>query len=603
MSRAPKNFYQIPVLAGFFLLAWGLFSQGSAQSHPIFFAQLDQTRLQVGARAVLTVSLEGEDIELGAGVELPRLSPYFQIEGQRGPSVQTEMSIINGKMTKRVSWTMQYILVAVKPGMFTIPRMSFHSRGQVYYTNPIQVEITEAKALSEQSPIESKEWAPPTDPYLKLELDRAEYYQGEQILASWYLYYQEQPYNLRLGMNPALADFNALEMESASQLSPVSKTLRGKQWNAAFIRSMALFPLKSGKLSIGALELRYERSTGQRDFFGMPILEEYPLRSEPVAVIVKPLPPDAPTDFSGAVGQFSLTARLSRSEARVGESINLELEITGNGNPDYILEPKFDFPASFEVYPPEVKLEKEISAGRLVSHKRFNYVLVARQEGEFQIPEIGFRYFEPKSGRYQLAQSPSLKIKVYPGSIAPPAGQASIKPSGTKIQTDIRYLKLGLKEFPDQSAGVFAKGWFWLSHLLGLVLMGLAFWYRAYQSRLLSDRGFARKQRAFKRFRKQLKKAHSLSLTQSYDQFASSLRHSLLEYFGDRFNQSPWGLLEEDMREIMAKEKIPEEISREFLELLQKLAQAQYAGKMDVEPLEMLQRSEKLVQAIEKSAK
>jgi len=583
------------------LVGSGFFIALSGQTRPNFSAQLDQTRVPVGARAVLTVSLEGENIEVGRGVQLPELSPYFQMEGQMGPSSRTEMSIINGRMTKRTSWQMQYVLIAVKSGQFTIPRMAFSSGNQVYYTSPISVEITEAKTAAPAGPAESKGFSPPEDPYLKLELDQGEYYPGEQIRVSWYLYYQEPFVNLSLGMSPVLADFNAMELETAAQLSPAQKNFGGRNWNVSFVRSLALFPLRAGKPAIGSMELRFQRSSGRRDFFGMPLVQEYSVRAEPVSVIVQPLPAGAPAGFTGAVGTFSVYSHLSKTETRTGENLNLEIEIQGDGNPDYILEPKLEFPPAFEIYPPEIKLEKEVEAGRLQSHKRFNYVAVAREAGEFKIPEVSFSYFDPGAKEYRLAQSEPILVKVTPGPGL--AGTASLSPSSPEIKADIRFIKSGQKELPDQSPGIFGKGWFWLSHLAGIFLVAAAFWYRVYQARLESDPGFARKQRALGQFKKQAKRAKNFTRAKDYLQFSSELKKALLEYLGNRFNQSPWGLLEEEMVEVMKKEKIPEELIRELIHLLNDLSQAQYAGKIAPEPEPLLSRSEKWAQALEKAGK
>ncbi len=603
MRRSGRKLLRL-ALAGLAFLCPPFFPGLLAQTKTIFTAQLDQTRITVGENVVLTVDLQGEDIDLSRGVELPDLRPYFQLEGQVGPSVRTEMSLINGAMTKRVSWRMQYDLVALKSGKFTIPRLVHQSGNQIYHTNPISVEIVEPQTLGEQpGASEAKGWAPPSDPFLKLELDRTEYYTGEQIRASWYMYYIEDILNLSMGMPPSLAEFKVLDLENATQLSPTTKDFRGQEWKVAFINSLALFPLRGGKMIIGAEELRFQHQNRRRDFFGMPMVQEFPVKSDPVAVTVKPLPAGAPADFTGAVGAYSLSSRLSKNEVRAGESLNLELEVRGDGNPDYTLEPKLEFPAEFEVYPPEVKSDRDIEAGRLFSIKKFNYVVVARKEGEFQIPGISFRYFDPADGQYRLAQSPTLVLKVTPGAdMAEPESGTSGAVSNPEIRADIRFIKPDQKALPDQSMGMFGRAWFWLAHLSGLVLIGFAFWYRSYQGRLSSDQGFARKQRAFAKFKKGLKKTRRLAHEKKYGEFSAGLRHSLLEYLGDRFNQSPWGLLEEDIQEILAKAGAAPEQIKEYLTLLSALAGFSYGGKMESTD-DLIGRGEKLVASLEKSLK
>ena len=103
----------------------------------------------------LTVTVEGDDLENNP-VQIPSLMPYFQLTGQNGPSMSTQMSIINGKMSKRSTLVCQYELLAMKAGKFTIPKLTFRSGSQTYFTSPIQVEILEPQNAAQTAPPASK---------------------------------------------------------------------------------------------------------------------------------------------------------------------------------------------------------------------------------------------------------------------------------------------------------------------------------------------------------------------------------------------------------------------------------------------------------------
>jgi hypothetical protein len=581
----------------------GLFLPLVSRSQVSFRAELSQTRARVGERVTLTVSLEG-NIDANAGVDLPDLSPYFRIEDQSGPSMSTQMSIVNGKMSRKTSVQYQYVLLAAKAGRFKIPQMVYRQGAQSYYTSPVQVEILDASAPAESGPPSSRNWAPDSDPYLRLELDKKEVFVGEQVKASWYLYFQRNLLNLKLGAPPQLADFKALDLEKVSRLAPVEKNFRGMPWNAAFLQSMALYPVRSGKATVGALELRFQGPGNPRDFFGGPFGREESVASEPASITVKALPEPAPQDFTGAVGKFEVKSHISKNEARSNESLQFQVEIFGDGNPDYILEPKLVLPPDFEIYPPEVKVETSAAEGRLVAIKKFGYVVVAKRDGEFTLPGVGFRYFDPLAGEYKYAESSPVAVKIYPGASPGPAaspGTAAPKPA---LSEDIRYIKPDQKSLPDQSAGIFGKGWFWLIHLSGLLLVGLALFYRAYQERLTSDQVFARRLRAPGQAKKRLRKAAALSRDHKAREFSAELKRALLEYFGDRFCVSPWGLLEDDMAEVMRKEGVPEELAKEFLGLFSALSRAQFAGKIEDSDFgKMVEQSEKIIAAMEKTKK
>ena len=410
---------------------------------------------------------------------------------------------------------------------------------------------------------------------------------------------------LKLTNFPPLPDFKGMELEKASQLSPVEKSFHGVPWNEAFIQSMSLFPLHTGKAMIGSLTMLYQPQLGQRDLFGMPIGQDQSVSSEPVELVVKPLPEPAPDDFSGAVGKFRIKSQFAKTQIRVNESSQLTVEVEGDGNPDYILEPKFIMPLEFEIYPPEVKVDTQARAGRLFTTKSFNYLVVAKKEGQSEVPSISFKYFDPETKEYRSAESAAIAVLVVPGAAgAPAAGGSVAQPSAPSVSEDIRFIKPDRQSLADESIGVFGKGWFWLGHLAGILLVGAALYYRAFRERLDSDQVFARRIQAFSLSKKRLKKARKLAETGKSDEFISELKRALLEYFGDRFGVSPWGLLEDDMREIMLKQGIPRELAQEFLGVFSRLSRAQFSGKMEEsDPGKIVEQSEKIISVLEKEKK
>ncbi len=593
MDRKKKLFARILAGAGLWLLV-------SAGAGLQFQAELSQTRLRVGEKTIFSIRLEGEELEIPVQLELPELRPYFQVVGKIGPSIRTEMSIINRRMTQRTRWEVKYILRAESPGRFTLPSLSYSQGGKVYHTEPIEVEILEAKTESESQTFKKLKII--QDPFLVLELDKTEAYLGEQVVASWYLYYRRQLFNLGVGTSPALKNFKVMELESATQLSPTLKYLEGKPWNRAFIQSLALFPLHSGELKVGSFELRYQQAGKGQDFFGMPIIEEKSVQAPGKKILVKPLPEPAPDDFTGAVGKFQLKIHPTKIEVRQRSSLQLEVEILGDGNPDYILEPKLKFPPSFEVYPPEVKLETEVRAGRLFSSKKFQYVLVPGKSGDFEIPEISFCYFDPELGRYQRTSAGPVLIQVRSCGVLPEGRTTAPLSPTLSPEQSIRFIKPERDFLADEKSGLVEKSWFWLLHLLGLMLVGASYFYRAYQLRLERDQAFARRVQAYPQAKKQLKKLAKEKISQ--EELCSQLKKILLEYFGNHFASSPYGLLEEEMEEIMRKNQVPAELSSKFLSLLNLLTEKQFAGsRKELEKKELIAQVEDLITALEKGKK
>jgi hypothetical protein len=169
------------------------------------------------------------------------------------------------------------------------------------------------------------------------------------------------------------------------------------------------------------------------------------------------------------------------------------------------------------------------------------------------------------------------------------------------VTQDIRFIKPDRQSLANQSDGLSSKRWFWLLHLGGIALVAGALYYRTVRQRLDSDQLLARKMRAFSQFQKKLKKARKLARERKSRELAAELKRALLEYFGDRFGQSPWGLVEEEMLQLMDDQGVARELSREFLALISELGRAQFAGQEGGGDFgAIIDRSEKIIEALEK---
>ena len=73
-----------------------------------------------------------------------------------------------------------------------------------------------------------------------------------------------------------------------------------------------------------------------------------------LTVDVKPLPGDKPADFSGGVGEFSISSSINSTNVKTNDAVTIKLVISGTGNLKLIGDPEVKFPDDFEVYDPKV---------------------------------------------------------------------------------------------------------------------------------------------------------------------------------------------------------------------------------------------------------
>ncbi len=130
---------------------------------------------------------------------------------------------------------------------------------------------------------------------------------------------------------------------------------------------------------------------------------------------IKPLPP-APADFSGAVGQFTFTAKVVPSTVTVGEPITWTLTLTGTGNwPDIGGLPAREASQDFQVVPSKPK--RELKNGSLFDATLSeDAVLVPSKPGSYTLPPVHFTYFDPKAGHYKTLTTDSSSITVTPAA-------------------------------------------------------------------------------------------------------------------------------------------------------------------------------------------
>ena len=73
-----------------------------------------------------------------------------------------------------------------------------------------------------------------------------------------------------------------------------------------------------------------------------------------------------------------MSASIDRSSVETNDAVTLELIVEAEGNLRGLAAPIIDFPADFEVFPPEVTETIDRSGSRIRGSKTYTYVLIPR---------------------------------------------------------------------------------------------------------------------------------------------------------------------------------------------------------------------------------
>ncbi|MEM9398984.1 MAG: BatD family protein [Verrucomicrobiota bacterium] len=154
------------------------------------------------------------------------------------------------------------------------------------------------------------------------------------------------------------------------------------------------------------------RTNARRGFFS-PFFdtERISIASDPLSVDVKPLPP-ASTDFSGAVGSFTLEYDVTPRNVKAGEPVTCSIKLKGKGNwPMDFEKPDLTFPQDVRVIQPDAQMEQSPDNMFQAEWTR-DFIVVPEKEGELKVSGTSFVYFDHVAERYMTLSVDSVNVSV-----------------------------------------------------------------------------------------------------------------------------------------------------------------------------------------------
>ncbi|MEX0890631.1 MAG: BatD family protein [Gemmatimonadota bacterium] len=385
---------------GALLLALGLLlppqEPGTATAQLRVGATLVPTELHVGETAVLRITVEGPAGDAPV-VRMPTPPLGLQL---RGTQTQFRGS---GAGTRRL-FVRELLLEAVTPGTYTLPAATIQVGDQIRRTAVLSLTVRPR---------------PPSQPggaeevLLRMTAEPDTVYVGQEVrLRTEALF----PADLRLRQaRPAVLEPpDAAGFWSYDLPRPAGSTVRveeGRRYETeTFVRSY--FPLEAGTYQLEGARLTYEV---RRGFLGDPLPGE--ATAAPVRVVVLPLPDSGrPAEFAGAVGRYGVSARLRPTTVGVGESAELVVEVTGQGNVKALPPPVLPSLEGVEAHALEEETELELTGNAVRGTKRFRWALIPGAGGRVSIDGVALPFFDPEARSYDVARAAPLDLTVVPSS-------------------------------------------------------------------------------------------------------------------------------------------------------------------------------------------
>src|SRR2546428_9874283 len=143
------------------------------------------------------------------------------------------------------------------------------------------------------------------------------------------------------------------------QQPQTTATLAGQFYHLLAFKTYVI-PAKNGRLTLGpaTMPLELPRPNSRITIFGEPVdVMDVTLTSENLDIKVLPLPTNAPADFNGAVGNYTLKATVSTNTVAVGDPITLTIQLAGVGPIESLSLASLNNWREFKVYPPVTRVE------------------------------------------------------------------------------------------------------------------------------------------------------------------------------------------------------------------------------------------------------
>jgi BatD DUF11 like domain len=493
-----------------FVAAFGIIA-GAQFAHadsPSVTAVLNSSEASLGETVRLEIRITG-----ARGADAPEQIMVDGLEIRRtGTSQRIEMNNLN--LTSSVVY--DYTVMPLRAGRFTIPPQTIRVGNNSLRSPALTLNVADSSGRSSgaRSGRDTQAAGSNNLVFAELIVPSKTAYVGEIV-----------PVQIRMGFDPRVRPrlieppeiagqgFTAQKLQQSAENT---ETISGRIYEVVTYKT-AIAAARAGKFEIGPVKAKAQVVVPRRQsaprtrprspfdlldqddpfsdpFFSNPFSQlgerrEVEIKSEPVALEVKPLPPNAPPSFSGAIGNFTMTTEAKPKTVQVGDPITVTNTISGRGNFDRVNAPVIEDERGWHKYPPSSKFKQDDEVG-LSGTKAFETVLSPNEKKQ-GLPLLAFSYFDPVKEQYVTLHSEPIPINVEggaavassagaapPGSATPATAARATSPARTANKPqDILYQLTELPTKAESFAPIYTRNVFWVTQVFPLLaLIGLAGW-------------------------------------------------------------------------------------------------------------------------------
>ena len=587
-----------------FVVLFLTFFYSSVSAQVKFEAQTERSSYGLNERIQLVFSINNE----GDNFEPPKFSG-FKTEGPFiNKGNQTSITIINGRVTQKreISTQVIYYLTPTKKGTFTIGAASIEYDGTVYKSAPIKITITD--------PIQMPTY--PGQPnnmnfgegiHLVAELSTKNPFVNEPVTVVYKLYFEPRSTvgNFRNFKAPKYNDFWSQYIDM-KQLRAERGKYNGKDYSMVVLRKVILYPLEAGAKTIEPfkIDLDAEVPTGRRDWFGeyeMRVIEKS-LSTGTQTINVKPLPENGkPASFSGAVGKFDFKVTPSKTALKAGESLDLEVSVSGKGNLKLFTLPKPVVPTALEMYEPSHTENVQTPLTGMVGKVSDKYTIIPQFKGKYTIKPMEFSYYDLASKSYKTITSKEITIDVAEGDATFVANTPSTNKQTIQKKEVFQFNKLKTEFVSKSREDFLGSGLFYSLLFAPLLLIPIVMIARKQKEAKDADvvgNRVRNNNRLVKKYLSEAKKQMGDKVP-----FYMAMEKALHNFLKAKLHIETVEMSKENIIELLQQRNASEESINRFMELMNDCEFARYAPATDIAMTNDFERAVERISELEKQLK
>ena len=468
-------------------------SRDACAASPTVTAVLSDSQPAVGQMVQLEIKVNGSH-----SAAVPKEISVDGLEiHQTSQQYESSLSFGFGSDQNASSVTYGYTVLPLHAGTFTIPSQTVRIGSTSLQTPELRLNVAASSSHGVQPGRRNTDSGDLRNiARVELVLPKQSAYIGEAIPAEIRVSILRRNFAGRGSVGPPQLDIQGITVQTMHDPEERIQEIDGQIYYT-FSYKTALSAAKAGKFDVGPVNVPAVVLVSQpnpsrripRDIFDMDnSLEQFfstqqvnvTLNSKPVELNVKPLPPNAPPNFSGGIGTFTMTADAKPKTVQVGDPITVTSTISGRGNFDRMNGPVLEEERGWHKYPPSSKFKQDDDVG--ISGEKTFEMVIAPNEKKPAVPPLVFAYFDPVKENYVTLRSNSVPIQVEGGAAptasaataaataAAPTATVAITPAPTAKPQDILYQMTDLGQIRSFTP-IYQRPVFWMAQLAPLILL------------------------------------------------------------------------------------------------------------------------------------